>query len=147
MSEERDARLVPVELVEDPCGDDKGGSEDLFPKIDYDEFVEFLKVWGNVSAKWLSMHFGVPESQIQKFCAHHWQGATFAEVKNFLRGYTEIWVSKYQMDQIQKGNSGMMMFWGQAHLGQGKNARAEEQEIKPIPLAYVPKSQRNKEQK
>lgn len=146
MSDDKDTRLVPVELVEDPCGEEGNSSEDLFPKIDYDYFIDALKCWNGVTAKWFSMHFGVPESQIQKFCLHHWQ-ATFAEVKNFQRGYTELWVSKYQMKEIQQGNTGMMMFWGAAHMGQGRNSKPEEQEIKPIPLAYVPKSQRNKETK
>lgn len=141
MSDENKSRLVPVELVEDSGGDDS--NENQFPEIDYDFFVDTVKTWNGASAKWFSMHFNVPESKIQKFCMHHWK-TNFTEVKVFLRGYIEIWASKHQLKEIQAGNSGMLMFWGQAHLGQGKNARPQEQEAKPIPLAYVPKSQRNK---
>lgn len=146
MSDEIKARQVPVELVEDPGGDDGSGSDNPFPKIDYDFFVETLKACPTLTAKWFAMHFRVSESEIQKFCLHHWK-ENFLEVKRFLRGYTEIWAAKHQLKEIQEGNSGMMMFWGQAHLGQGRNVKHEEAEIKPIPLAYVPKSQRNKEQK
>lgn len=144
MSDDIKARSVPVELVEDSCGDGGDGS-DPFANIDYDFFVDTLKACPTTTAKWFSMHFRVPESTIQKFCQHNW-GENFATVKNFLRGYTEIFVAKKQLIEINNGNSSMMAFWGQAHMGQGRNTKPEEQEIKPIPLAYVPKSQRKKEE-
>lgn len=146
MSEDKEARLVPVELVEDPCGEEEGSdsTEDLFPKIDKRFFEDTIKAWDRVTIKWFCMHFRVSEEELQRFCRHHYNGP-YAEVRSFLRGYTELYVSKMQLKEIKEGNSAMMALFGQSYLGQGRNAAPPAEEMKPITLAYAPKSQREKE--
>lgn len=133
-----DAKRVPSTVLIEP-----DLSEEDLEKLDERWIDNAFRMDPDVTRDFMAFHFRVPESVIEKFCLKKY-GKNFNDAKRLLFQYTRQMIIKKQLQFIMEGSQPMAIHWGRVYCGQDNENKSLEREVKPIPLAYIPKSQRNK---